>query len=127
MRPLGFGPAVSCRLSQCSTIFPFSNRKMSKPIFGPKKLYSVCANTKVAVLQHAPGVDPRRSFGSCCSSAPNPASPSATARLCWMYFCGLMTATGSGAPVSIDFRRSTTCCFWLDIGIGSAETGMPPM
>jgi len=39
VRPLGLGlVGVSCRLSQCSTILPFSKRKMSKPIFEPKKL-----------------------------------------------------------------------------------------
>ena len=36
---VGLGAAaVSCRLSQCSTMRSFSKRKISKPTFGPKKL-----------------------------------------------------------------------------------------
>jgi hypothetical protein len=38
--------AVCSRLSQCSTIFPSSNRKISKPTLGPPMLYSVCAKTE---------------------------------------------------------------------------------
>ena len=36
---------------------------MSKPILGPKKLYSVCVNDEVAVLERADGVHLRGSLG----------------------------------------------------------------
>ncbi len=51
--PLGLGSAAVCwRLSQCSTIFPSSNRKISKPTMGPPMLYSVWVKTKFPLGKH---------------------------------------------------------------------------
>ena len=58
--PLGLGSvAVSCKLSQCSTIRPSSKRKMSNPIRGPKKLYSRVSEDIVAIFKDADRIDGR--------------------------------------------------------------------
>ena len=58
--PLGLGSvAVSCKLSQCSTIRPSSKRKMSKPMRGPKKLYSRVSEDIVAIFKDADRIDGR--------------------------------------------------------------------
>ena len=61
--PLGFGPAVSCKLSQCSTMRPFSKRKISKPILGPKNFVLGMGEHEVPVLECADGVHLRGSLG----------------------------------------------------------------
>jgi hypothetical protein len=51
--PLGLRSVAVCwRLSQCSTVFPSSNRKISKPTLGPPMLYSVWAKTKLPSGKH---------------------------------------------------------------------------
>src|ERR1700691_5835111 len=111
--PLGLGSvAVSCKLSQCSTIKPSSKRKMSKPTFGPKKLYSVCAKT------YSPSSKTRivltdASGGRFLMRAATPAGPGPTCKLCWIYLLGLTYASGTGSLVSSDFSRSMTCCLRL--------------
>jgi hypothetical protein len=51
---------VCCRLSQCSTIFPSSNRKISKPILGTAEVVLRVGEDKIPILENTNCID----FGS---------------------------------------------------------------
>src|SRR5437870_2763904 len=64
-------------------------------------------------------------LGRDATSARTPSTPSATARLCWTYLVGLMTANGAGSPVSRPLRSSVTCCLWsLMVALGFAGSAL---